>query len=39
MVGDSSSAILKISLTNLGPSPRYFLINSDPTTLRKVAEV
>jgi hypothetical protein len=38
-VGDISSAILKISLTNLGPSPKYFLINSEPTTLRNVADV
>jgi hypothetical protein len=37
--GAKSSAILKISLTSFGPSPKYFLINSDPTTLKNVAEV
>merc|ERR1711988_566053 len=37
--GALSSAILKISLTSLGPSPRYFLISSEPTTLRKQADV
>ena len=39
MDGESSSAALKSSRTSLGPSPRYFWISSDPTTLRKVALV
>lgn len=37
--GACSSATLNNSLTNLGPSPKYFWISSDPTTLKKVAEV
>ena len=39
ILGACSSAVLNISRTNLGPSPRYFWISSDPTTLKKVAEV
>ena len=39
MVGAKSSATLKSSRTNLGPSPRYFCMSSEPTTRRKVAEV
>ena len=39
MAGECSWAVLKSSLTNLGPSPKYFWISSDPTTLKKVAEV
>jgi hypothetical protein len=38
-LGAISSAALKISLTSLGPSPEYFLISSEPTTLKNVAEV
>lgn len=34
---DSSSIITH--LTSLGPSPKYFWINSLPTTLKNVAEV
>lgn len=37
--GERSSATLKSSLTNFGPSPRYFWINSLPTTRKKVADV
>ena len=37
--GACSSATLNSSRTNFGPSPRYFCINSEPTTRRKVAEV
>ena len=32
-------AVLKSYLTNLGPSPKYFWMSSDPTTLKNVAEV
>ena len=39
MVGAKSSATLKSSRTNLGPSPRYFCMSSEPTTRRKVADV
>jgi len=39
IVGAISSAALNISLTSLGPSPEYFLISSEPTTLKKVALV
>lgn len=39
ILGACSSATLNNSLTNLGPSPWYFYINSDPTTLKNVAEV
>lgn len=39
MEGACSSATLKSSRTSLGPSPRYFWINSEPTTRRKVADV
>lgn len=39
MLGAFSLAILKTSLTILGPSPKYFWTNSDPTTLMKVASV
>ena len=39
IVGAFSSAALKRSLTNLGPSPKYLEINSDPTILKKVALV
>ena len=37
--GACSSATLNNSLTNLGPSPKYFYINSEPTTLKNVADV
>mmetsp|Transcript_56315 Transcript_56315/g.131985 ORF Transcript_56315/g.131985 Transcript_56315/m.131985 type:complete len:209 (+) Transcript_56315:156-782(+) len=37
--GACSCATLNISRTSFGPSPRYFWINSLPTTRRKVAEV
>ena len=37
--GESSSATLNSSRTSLGPSPKYFWINSLPTTRRNVAEV
>ncbi|RNA33921.1 hypothetical protein BpHYR1_004326 [Brachionus plicatilis] len=37
--GACSSATRKSSRTNLGPSPRYFWINSDPTTRKNVADV
>ena len=37
--GERSSATLKSSLTNFGPSPKYFWINSLPTTRKKVADV
>ena len=37
--GACSAATRNISLTNFGPSPRYFWISSDPTILRKVALV
>jgi hypothetical protein len=37
--GACSSASLNNSLTNFGPSPAYFWTNSEPTTLKKVAEV
>uniref|UniRef100_A0A3Q3RWC8 BRMS1 like transcriptional repressor b n=1 Tax=Mastacembelus armatus TaxID=205130 RepID=A0A3Q3RWC8_9TELE len=39
MEGACSSATLKSSRTNLGPSPRYFWISSEPTTRRNVADV
>lgn len=39
MEGACSSATLKSSRTSLGPSPRYFWISSEPTTLRNVADV
>jgi len=39
MEGEFSLAILKTSLTILGPSPKYFWTNYDPTTLMKVAVV
>ena len=37
--GECSFANLNNSLTSFGPSPEYFWTNSDPTTLKKVAEV
>lgn len=37
--GAFSSAHLKSSQTNLGPSPKYFWINSEPTNLKNVALV
>ena len=37
--GAISSAILNSSRTSLGPSPRYFWINSEPTMRKKVALV
>ena len=39
IVGASSSAVVNNSRTNLGPSPKYFYINSLPTTLKNVALV
>ena len=39
MAGECYWAVLNNSLTNLGPSPKYFWINSEPTTLKNVAEV
>ena len=36
IAGEFSLASLNTSLTILGPSPRYFCTNSDPTTLNKV---
>ena len=39
MAGECYWAVLNSYLTSLGPSPKYFWINSDPTTLKKVAEV
>lgn len=39
MEGACSSATRKSSRTSLGPSPRYFWINSEPTTRRNVADV
>jgi len=39
ILGAWSSAARNSSRTSLGPSPRYFWINSDPTTRRKVADV
>ncbi|KAF2986222.1 hypothetical protein EK904_009750 [Melospiza melodia maxima] len=39
MEGACSSATRNSSRTSLGPSPRYFWISSEPTTLRNVAEV
>lgn len=39
MEGESSSAALKSSRTSFGPSPKYFWMSSEPTTLRKVALV
>lgn len=37
--GECSSAHLNNYRTSLGPSPKYFWINSEPTTLKKVADV
>jgi hypothetical protein len=37
--GECYCAVLNNYLTSLGPSPKYFCINSEPTTLKKVAEV
>mmetsp|Transcript_41059 Transcript_41059/g.47243 ORF Transcript_41059/g.47243 Transcript_41059/m.47243 type:complete len:210 (-) Transcript_41059:705-1334(-) len=37
--GAISSAAWKISLTSFGPSPKYFWMSSDPTTLKNVADV
>lgn len=37
--GALSAAALNNSLTNLGPSPEYFWMSSEPTTRRKVALV
>ncbi|KAH3680856.1 hypothetical protein WICPIJ_008069 [Wickerhamomyces pijperi] len=37
--GALSAANLKRDLTNFGPSPAYFWINSEPTILMKVADV
>ena len=37
--GACSSATRNSSRTSFGPSPKYFCISSEPTTLRKVAEV
>ena len=39
MAGECYWAVLKSSRTSFGPSPKYFWINSDPTTLKNVAEV
>lgn len=39
MAGECYWAVLNSYLTSLGPSPKYFWINSDPTTLKNVAEV
>lgn len=37
--GACSWAVLKSYLTNFGPSPKYFWMSYDPTTLKNVAEV
>ncbi len=37
--GECYWAVLKSYLTSFGPSPKYFWINSDPTTLKNVADV
>jgi hypothetical protein len=37
IAGAFSLAILKTSLTILGPSPKYFYTNSEPTTLINAA--
>jgi len=37
--GALSWAALNNYLTNFGPSPRYFCISYDPTTLKNVADV
>ena len=39
MLGLCSSATRNNSRTNFGPSPKYFCINSLPTTRKNVAEV
>lgn len=39
ILGAFSCALLNKSLTNLGPSPKYFYINSEPTNLKNVADV
>lgn len=39
ILGALSCAVLNKSLTNFGPSPKYFYINSLPTNLKKVADV
>ncbi len=39
MEGACSSATRNSSLTSFGPSPKYFWMSSDPTTLKKVADV
>ena len=37
--GACSSATRNSSRTSFGPSPKYFWINSEPTTRKNVAEV
>ncbi len=39
IAGECYCAVLNSYLTSFGPSPRYFWISSDPTTLKKVADV
>lgn len=39
IAGECYWAVLNSSLTSFGPSPKYFWINYEPTTLKKVAEV
>lgn len=39
MAGECSWAVLKSYLTSLGPSPKYFWMSSEPTTLKNVADV
>ncbi len=37
--GECYWAVLNSYLTNFGPSPKYFWMSSDPTTLKNVADV
>ena len=39
IAGECYWAVLKSYLTSFGPSPRYFWMSYDPTTLKKVADV
>jgi len=39
IAGECYWAVLNSYLTNFGPSPKYFWISYEPTTLKKVAEV
>lgn len=39
IAGECYWAVLKSYLTSFGPSPKYFWISSEPTTLKKVADV